>query len=63
MSNHSLKSCLIFTKITTSKTLTLEVDSADSIMIVKQKITGMENILPVQQSIAFNGQALPCVCW
>ena len=45
---HSLKSSLIFTKITTSKTLTLEVDSADSIIIVKQKIEVMENIPPLQ---------------
>ena len=57
LSVHSLKSFLIFTKITTSKTLTLEVDSADSIIIVKQKIKSMDNIiLPVQQSLVFAGK-------
>ena len=56
---HSLKISLIFTKITytTSKTPTFEVaDSADSIMTVKQKIEGMENIPPDQQSLVFAGK-------
>ena len=55
---HSLKTSLIFYQdyMYTSKTLTLEVDSADSIMIVKQMIKDIENIPPVQQSLVFTGK-------
>lgn len=48
----------IFVKTPTGKTITLEVDTTDTIEIVKEKIQNKEGILPHDQRLIYGGKAL-----
>lgn len=55
---HEQQSMLIFVKTKTGKTLSVDVERADTIQTLKGKIQEREGVPPVQQNLVFAGKPL-----